>query len=129
MGLLYHRRSPLDHLLQLKSCLRDGGELVLETLVIDGKRGEVLNPEGRYAKMPNIWFIPSPLTLESWLQRMGFTNIRLVDVTKTTSEEQRATDWMGFQSLTDFLDPKDPHLTIEGYPAPQRAIFLAANPS
>ena len=125
MGLLYHRRSPLDHLLQLKNFLRPGGELVLETIVIDGKKGSVLNPIGRYAKMQNVWFIPSPGTLETWLKKMGFENIRLVDVTKTTSEEQRATDWMGFQSLADFLDPKDPNLTIEGYPAPQRAIFLA----
>ncbi|MEH6561984.1 MAG: tRNA 5-methoxyuridine(34)/uridine 5-oxyacetic acid(34) synthase CmoB, partial [Marinobacter sp.] len=32
MGVLYHRRSPLDHLLELKGTLRRGGELVLETL-------------------------------------------------------------------------------------------------
>ncbi|VAW12214.1 tRNA (mo5U34)-methyltransferase, partial [hydrothermal vent metagenome] len=80
MGLLYHRRSPLDHLLQLNSFLREGGELVLETLVIDGKEGEVLNPQGRYAKMPNVWFIPSVGTLENWLKRMGFENINVVDV-------------------------------------------------
>ncbi len=29
MGVLYHRRSPIDHLLELKGCLRGGGELVL----------------------------------------------------------------------------------------------------
>ena len=125
MGLLYHRRSPLDHLLQLHNFLRDGGELVLETLVIEGKKGEVLNPEGRYAKMPNVWFIPTLLTLEVWLKRMGFHHVRCVDVTQTTSQEQRATDWMGFQSLADFLDPQDDQRTVEGYPAPRRAIFLA----
>jgi len=127
MGLLYHRRAPFDHLLQLKSFLREGGELVLETLVIDGKLGEVLSPEGRYAKMPNVWFIPSIPTLESWIKRMGFTNVRCVDVTKTTPEEQRVTDWMDFQSLSDFLDPNDSTKTIEGYPAPQRAVFLVNN--
>jgi tRNA (mo5U34)-methyltransferase len=36
MGVLYHRRSPLDHLWQLKDQLVDGGELVLETLVVEG---------------------------------------------------------------------------------------------
>ena len=125
MGLLYHRRSPLDHLLKLRSLLRNEGELVLETLVIDGKEGQILNPQGRYAKMPNVWFIPSCPTLEVWLKRCGFTDIRLLDVTTTTAEEQRATDWMGFESLPDFLNPKDPTLTIEGYPAPKRAIFVA----
>ena len=36
MGVLYHRRSPFDHLYQLKSFLVSGGELCLETLVIEG---------------------------------------------------------------------------------------------
>lgn len=125
MGLLYHRRAPFDHLLKLKSFLRDGGELVLETLVIDGKPGEVLSPTGRYAKMPNVWFLPSVPTLESWLKRCRFSNVRLVDLNQTTTEEQRATDWMGFQSLETFLDPEDQNKTVEGYPAPRRAIFLA----
>jgi len=125
MGLLYHRRSPLDHLLQCQSMLRSGGELVLETLVIDGGKGEVLNPETRYAKMPNVWLIPSCATLETWLKKIGFINIRCVSVNKTTSEEQRSTDWVGFESLKDFLDPGDDQLTIEGYPAPKRAVFVA----
>jgi tRNA (mo5U34)-methyltransferase len=125
MGVLYHRRSPFGHLLELKNTLNPGGELVLETLVIDGKKGEVLVPEGRYSKMPNVWFIPSCLTLESWLKRAGLKNIRLIDVNQTTTEEQRRTEWMEFESLSDFLDPKDSNKTIEGYPAPKRAIFLA----
>ncbi len=125
MGVLYHRRSPLDHLFQLKALLKKKGELILETLVIDGKEGEVLVPGGRYAKMRNVWFIPSCLTLESWMKRAGFGQIRLIDVTQTTSEEQRVTSWMGFESLDDFLDPKNPKLTVEGYPRPKRAIFIA----
>jgi len=125
MGLLYHRRAPFDHLLQLKSFLREGGELVLETLVIDGGPGEVLSPTGRYAKMPNVWFLPSVPTLEAWLKRCRFSNVRLADLNQTTTEEQRATDWMGFQSLETFLDPDDPNKTVEGYPAPRRALFLA----
>lgn len=125
MGVLYHRRSPIDHLLDLKHCLRTGGELVLETLVIEGKKGEILVPQGRYANMRNVWFIPSCETLTGWLLRCGFNNVRLLDVTKTTFAEQRSTDWMTFYSLRDFLDPDNPNLTIEGYPAPVRAIFTA----
>lgn len=125
MGVLYHRRSPIDHLLELRECLRPGGELVLETLVIEGGPGQVLVPEDRYAKMRNVWFLPSCDTLIGWLKRCGFVNIRLVDVTVTSVEEQRSTDWMRFHSLRDFLDPEDPRLTCEGLPAPTRAIFIA----
>ncbi len=128
MGVLYHRRSPFDHLYQLKDCLRSCGELILETLVIEGPEGSVLVPEKRYAKMRNVWFIPSVPTLSTWLKRTGFHHIRCVDVSKTTTEEQRSTDWMHFQSLPDFLDPRQPDLTVEGYPAPRRAIFLAEKP-
>jgi tRNA (mo5U34)-methyltransferase len=67
MGVFYHRRSPIDHLLELKNTLWPGGELVLETLVIAGGEGEVLLPPGRYAKMRNVWFIPSVDTLTVWL--------------------------------------------------------------
>lgn len=125
MGVLYHRRSPFDHLLELKGCLQQGGELVLETLVIDGGLGEVLVPEGRYAKMRNVWFLPSCDTLMSWMKRCGFKNVRLVDVTTTRIEEQRSTEWMQFHSLQDFLHPDNPQLTCEGLPAPKRAIFIA----
>ncbi|HXH73064.1 MAG TPA: tRNA 5-methoxyuridine(34)/uridine 5-oxyacetic acid(34) synthase CmoB [Mariprofundaceae bacterium] len=125
MGILYHRRSPIDHLLQLKELLRPGGELVLETLVVEGDATTCLVPGERYAKMRNVWFIPSVAMLEGWLRRAGFTDVRLVDVSTTTSGEQRRTDWMQFESLADFLDPQDPQRTVEGYPAPLRAILVA----
>ena len=128
MGVLYHRRSPIDHLLELKGCLQTGGELVLETLVIDGELGDTLLPKDRYAKMRNVWFLPSPATLVSWLERCGFINVRVVDVTVTSPEEQRSTPWMRFHSLPDFLDPQNPTLTIEGLPAPKRAIVISNNP-
>ncbi len=128
MGVLYHRRSPIDHLMELRDCLQPGGELVLETLVIDGGLGEVLLPEDRYARMRNVWFLPSCETLISWLKRCGFKNIRLVDVTVTSIEEQRSTEWMQFLSLKDFLDAENPQLTCEGLPAPKRAIIVA-NPA
>ena len=128
MGILYHRRSPFDHLLQLRDALRSGGELVLETLVIDGELGDTLVPEGRYSKMGNVWFIPSTATLESWLCKVGFQHIRLVDVSVTSTDEQRSTEWMQFHSLAEFLDPNDQRLTVEGYPAPKRAVLIAEKP-
>lgn len=127
MGVLYHRRSPLDHLLELKGCLRPGGELVLETLVIEGGVDHVLLPAGRYAQMRNVWFLPSCEALLHWLRRCGFKEVRLVDVAKTTLLEQRKTEWMTFNSLSDFLDPENPELTCEGLPAPVRAIITAQN--
>ena len=125
MGVLYHRRSPIDHLLELRGALRPGGQLVLETLVIEGGADRVLVPERRYAKMRNVWFIPSPALLETWLRRCGFRRVETVDVTPTTTREQRSTEWMTFESLADFLDPADSRFTIEGYPAPRRAIVTA----
>jgi len=128
MGVLYHRRSPLDHLYELRDCLKPGGELVLETLVIEGDVNSVLLPEGRYQQMRNVWFLPSCDALVLWLQRCGFKNVRVVDVSKTSIDEQRATDWMNFDSLENFLDPNDPTKTIEGYPGPMRAVVLANAP-
>ncbi|MEN8180033.1 MAG: tRNA 5-methoxyuridine(34)/uridine 5-oxyacetic acid(34) synthase CmoB [Pseudomonadota bacterium] len=125
MGVFYHRRSPFEHLAELKGALRKGGELVLETLVIEGGDGDVLVPEGRYAKMRNVWFIPTTRTLESWLRRAGFGDIKLIDSALTSIEEQRSTDWMRFESLPDYLDPANNSCTVEGHPAPRRAIFLA----
>ncbi len=125
MGVLYHRRSPFDHLLELKEALVEGGQLVLETLVIDGSEGEVLVPKGRYSKMGNVWFLPSVPELCNWLRKLKFNNVDVVDVSVTNGDEQRATEWMRFQSLSDFLDPEDPAKTVEGYPAPRRAIVVA----
>ncbi|MDQ6953416.1 MAG: tRNA 5-methoxyuridine(34)/uridine 5-oxyacetic acid(34) synthase CmoB [Mariprofundaceae bacterium] len=125
MGILYHRKSPLDHLSQLKDLLRQGGELVLETLIVDGDENTCLIPKGRYAKMRNVWFIPSIAMLAVWLKRCGFKNIRCVDVAITSIDEQRSTDWMQFESLSDFINPDDASQTIEGYPAPKRAVFIA----
>jgi len=128
MGVLYHRRSPFDHLYGLKDCLRPGGELILETLVIEGQKGMTLVPQGRYARMPNVWFLPTCDTLHAWLEKAGFRNIRLVDVSKTSIDEQRTTEWMTFESLPQALDKNDPAMTIEGYPAPMRAVFVAEKP-
>ena len=125
MGVLYHRKSPIDHLAELKDTLKPGGQLVLETLVIEGELGEVLMPEDRYAQMRNVWFLPSCDTLLLWARRAGFKNPRIVEKNITSLEEQRSTDWMQYQSLTDFLDAEDKSKTLEGYPAPLRATLIA----
>lgn len=128
MGVLYHRRSPFDHLYELRDALRPGGELILETIVIEGALGDVLVPEGRYAQMRNVWFLPSVPTLESWLRKCRFKNIRTVDVTPTTTAEQRPTEWMTFHSLENYLDPENDRKTVEGHAAPIRAVVVAEAP-
>lgn len=128
MGVLYHRRSPFDHLLELREALRPGGELVLETLVIDGGAGDILVPGERYARMNNVWFIPSTTELKNWLKKVGFRDAQVANVSATTTEEQRSTDWMTFQSLAHCLDPGDSSRTVEGYPAPRRAVIVANAP-
>ncbi|MFQ6006400.1 MAG: tRNA 5-methoxyuridine(34)/uridine 5-oxyacetic acid(34) synthase CmoB [Woeseia sp.] len=128
MGVLYHQRSPEAHLLELESTLRPGGELVLETLVLPGDEAIVRTPENRYARMRNVWHLPTRPLLESWLQDAGFDHVRLVDVSRTTIEEQRSTDWMRFESLAEALDPADPTLTVEGWPAPRRAALICTKP-
>jgi len=125
MGILYHRRSPFDHLMQLKGLLKSGGELCLETLVIEGDKGQVLVPESRYARMNNVWFLPSVDELVHWLKRCGFKNVRAVDINQTSIQEQRSTKWMPFESLKECLDVDDANKTVEGYPAPLRAVILA----
>ncbi len=129
MGVLYHQKSHMDHLLQLKEIMAPGAELILETLVVEGPKGYILIPEGRYAQMRNVHCLPSVETLKSWLADANFNNIKVVDISKTSSEEQRRTEWIGDNaaSLEDFLDPSDPSLTKEGHPAPTRVIIICNN--
>jgi tRNA (mo5U34)-methyltransferase len=126
MGVLYHRREPLQHLRQLRSLLRPGGTLVLETLVLPPDRpDDLLQPSGRYARMRNVWAVPGTARVARWLEQAGFRHGRLLDVTPTSVAEQRSTPWMRFESLQQALDPEDRARTVEGHPAPVRAILLA----
>jgi tRNA (mo5U34)-methyltransferase len=124
MGVLYHTKNPINFLEHLKSLLTTNGTLILETLVIKNKNQQLLMPQNRYAKMRNVWFIPNISMLKIWLHRIGFKTIEVIDITQTKTDEQRATKWCEFESLADFLDPIDNNLTIEGYPAPTRAILF-----
>lgn len=125
MGVLYHRKVPLDDLRQIRHWLKADGQLVLETLVIPGDNIATLVPEHRYAQMRNVWSIPTVPALVDWLEQSGYADITVLDVSITTTEEQRSTEWMHFQSLADFLDPNDASKTIEGHPAPMRAVITA----
>ena len=125
MGVIYHQRSPWRHLERLRRCLKPGGQAVLESLVVEGRGA--LRPPGRYARMGNVRVIPTPGGLVDWLAQAGFREVRVVDVSATTADEQRTTSWMRFQSLADALDPANPSLTIEGHPAPRRCVVAARN--
>ncbi len=128
MGVISHRREPQQHLKGLLSCLRAGGELVLETLVLQSNDSVALIPEDRYANMRNVWQLPSVSLLEEFLLQAGFCDIKCIDLCKTTSEEQRSTEWMPSYSLANALDPDDKTKTVEGYPAPIRCVFIARKP-
>lgn len=125
MGVLYHRKSPVTFLQDVRRYMKTGAELVLETLVIEGEFPFCLTPAGRYAKMRNIYFLPTVSCLSRWLGHAGFGEVRCVDLAFTTTEEQRRTDWAFDESLADFLDPADSGRTVEGEPAPLRAVLLA----
>jgi len=147
MGVLYHAKQPLDHLAQLGALLRPGGQLVLDTLVlpdIDPTPGlefacegasesasgvdRVMALPGRYAGMRNIDQLPSLARLHRWLASSGFTAMRSVSMARTGIGEQRATAWSGKRSLADVLMPDDPTRTLEGHPAPCRAIMICERP-
>ncbi len=125
MGVLYHRRDPVDHIHSLWELLRPGGELVLETIIVEGEQDELLIPDGRYARMRNVWNLPSISLVENWMVQAGMKDVRCVDVSRTTFQEQRSTSWMTFESLDKCLDPNNINTTVEGHPAPVRAIFIA----
>ena len=128
MGIFYHRRRSLPHLSHLYYLLKPQGEVILETLIMDEKhtKNGLFIPQGRYAHMPNVFGIPSLSCIESSLRFYGFSSIKLVSLVKTSSLEQRKTPFMTRPSLKDFFHPLDNTQTSEGYPAPQRAIFIAS---
>jgi len=126
MGVLYHQRSPVDHLRQLRDTLRPSGQLVLETLFLPGDEACARTPTDRYARMKNVWLLPTIAELRTWLTRSGFRNIEVINEAVTTVEEQRSSKWMSFDSLAEALDPVDSGLTVEGWPAPRRVVVTAS---
>lgn len=125
MGVLYHQRNPMEHLHQLRGTLRHGGELILETLVLPGDGLEAITPDDRYARMRNVWQLPTLSLLQKWLEDAGFDAPRIADTNITTTDEQRSTEWMPFESLQQVLDPQNPQLTVEGLPRPCRVTLVS----
>ncbi len=125
LGVLYHRSDPVAMLKSLFKGLNKGGELILDTFMIDGEEEVCLTPKARYSKIPNIYFIPTVNALKNWCHRAGFDDVEVLEIKKTDLNEQRKTEWIATQSLEDFLDPNDPEKTVEGYPAPKRVYIKA----
>lgn len=128
MGIIYHHRSPIDQLLDIRQALRPGGMTIIETLGIPGDEPVALFPFERYTQMKNVFFIPTINCLINWLKKTKFENIELISSIKLSHAEQRVTPWCPSKSLEDFLDPHDDHKTIEGYPAPIRFAIKACKP-
>ncbi|HMO17215.1 MAG TPA: tRNA 5-methoxyuridine(34)/uridine 5-oxyacetic acid(34) synthase CmoB [Oligoflexia bacterium] len=127
MGVIYHQKNPLYLLECCKEALnRKKGTLILESMVLDSNKNESFFPPGRYAKARNVFFIPSVLALNAMCQRAGFRKIELISMRYVGLEEQARREYAPYESLSDFLDPIDRSKTIEGYPAPARAIIVAS---
>ena len=123
MGILYHQRSPIEALRGLRNVMKNEGTLILETLILNREGDYSITPKSTYAKMANVFYLPTLDCLLNWLNRAGFRRCRVLDVSRTTDSEQRRTQWVNTESLADFLDPNDPTLTVEGYPCPYRAVI------
>ena len=124
LGILYHRKSPLDSIKLIYNGLKKGGFAIFDCLIIDGDTETALCPKERYAKMPNVYFIPTLTTFKNWLYANGFKDIVHITTLKTAFSEQRKTAWSSGESLENFLDSSG-EKTIEGYPAPKRAYLKA----
>lgn len=120
LGVIYHRSDPVKTLKELKSALNHGGEVFLDTMYIDMRGDFALTPRFTYSKISNIYFVPTISALQNWCERAKFKDFEILATKDTDADEQRKTEWIDGQSLGDFLDPKDPTRTIEGYPAPKR---------
>jgi tRNA (mo5U34)-methyltransferase len=125
MGILYHRVSPVEVLRDVHKALRPDGALIVESQAIPGESSIALFPKTTYGKAPGIYFVPSGPCLVNWLQRAGFSAVKFFCSHPMSNREQRRTEWMTFESFDDFIDPKKPELTVEGYPAPIR-VYLKA---
>ena len=123
MGIIYHRPSPIDTLRDIYTALQRGGTLIVESQGIPGNEPMALFPDKTYAKVPGTYFVPTGACLCNWMKKAGFSDIIFFHSHPMSSDEQRQTDWMQFESYADFIDSNNPQKTVEGYPAPCR-VFL-----
>jgi tRNA (mo5U34)-methyltransferase len=155
LGVVYHCADPIAALRKIHASLKPGGELILDCQCIpeeaiypythrddgtdgggsggggeDSERSKeklplALFPRKTYANAKGIWFLPSKGCLLNWLARTQFHHVQVFYDEPLSVDEQRSTEWAPVNSLNESLDPKDPHKTVEGYPAPRR-IYLKA---
>ncbi len=125
MGIVYHHRSPIHQMLAIREALVPGGQAIIETIGIPGNDSVALFPPDRYARMGNVWFVPTLACLVAWADKARFSEIEVIADTALTTQEQRLSAWCPppSQSLMDGLDPSDPTRTIEGHPAPRRFMI------
>ncbi|MGF1451290.1 MAG: tRNA 5-methoxyuridine(34)/uridine 5-oxyacetic acid(34) synthase CmoB [Opitutales bacterium] len=124
LGVIYHRRDPVEHLRRLQSLCQPGGLGIVESITIPGAAGEWLEPQGRYARMRNVHWLPTPGTLVATMRAAGWRDVQEIDTSRTTTDEQRSTPWMRFESLAQCLDPKAADKTVEGHPSPWRSLVF-----
>lgn len=125
MGVLYHHRDPLKLLHSMREGIKPGGKIIVESICIPGKEPVSLTPEGRYAGMKNVYFVPTIPALVNWLKKTGFEGVEVCSDIEMTVDEQRSTKFAPFRSYGDVVDREDRTKTVEGYPVPRRVIVSA----
>jgi tRNA (mo5U34)-methyltransferase len=128
MGVFYHHPEPDVLLCELFDSIAPGGELYLETLYSPEETSLNLGGEKTYARMKNVYLVPTQDELKARLAQTGFTEVECIAAHELSTDEQRKTSFARGNSLENFLDPKDFSRTVEGYFRPHRTIFRATRP-
>lgn len=126
MGVLYHRRDPVQSLKILKDALKPQGKMLIETMILPGESPEPVEIKDRYSLMKNVYYLTTIHGLQRWLEEAGFSDYKLISVSQTSTFEQRTSEYAPFISLEGFLNPENPLETVEGYPGPRRLIIEAS---
>ena len=74
MGVLYHRREPLETLKKLHAALKPGGFMILETMVLPEIDSAPVEIQGRYSKMNNVYYLTGMAGLTRWIEDAGFSS-------------------------------------------------------
>lgn len=126
MGILYHHPDPLSVLRVATAALAPKGQLLIETIIIEGDAPTALFVPKRYTGAKGFYWLPTRSCLHAWIQRANLRVLSELAPVPTSSVEQRTTAWREGESLHEGLDPNDHSQTIEGHPAPQRVALLCA---
>ena len=124
MGLLYHQRDPSKHLNSLRNRMKEGGQLVIETIVASNEYGDYLEPKGPYASMPNVHFVHTNKGFMDLAEKEGLKVISNSTDVQTTLNEQRRTKWMPFKSYESAVLETHQDITVENFPAPKRKFYV-----